>query len=102
MTVLRERWLYVLMALAALAVTNAYQRSAPYAVEFGTARDERYLEGFYNPERNNAGPFRWTSERADVRLPAMWPAQPVRLVITLSAPHPAGQLPVPLTLSVNG
>ena len=102
MTVFRERWLYILMALAALAVTAAYQRTVPYAVDFGTARDERYLEGFYNPEHNNAGAFRWTSERADVRLPAMWPAQPARLVITLSAPHPAGQVPVPVTLSVNG
>lgn len=101
MTVFRERWLYILMALAALAVTAAYQRSELYAVEFGTARDERYLEGFYGPERNNVGPFRWTSERADVRLPAMWPAQLLKLTIALSAPHPGEQGPVPVQLSLN-
>jgi hypothetical protein len=98
---LGDRRLFALLALTVVGVTLAYQRSEPYQVSLGTSRDDVVLEGFHGPEGSQAAPFRWTGARADVRLPNLWPAQPVRLDLVLSAPRPGGAS-VPVTISVNG
>ena len=105
---LRERWLYLVLALSLLGVGLAYQRPVSYELDLGSPVDGIGLEGFYAPERGPSGPFRWTGEQADVRLSNLWPGQAVTLTLLLSAPRPEGQAPenadgtVPVQVSVNG
>ena len=94
------RPLLAVVALCALLVTVAYQHSQPYPLELGTVENP-LLEGFHAPESTRGGTLRWTSAHATVRLPNLWPAQPVRLRLQLSAPRP-DNAPVPVALAVNG
>ncbi|MEP7200599.1 MAG: hypothetical protein ABI874_12330 [Chloroflexota bacterium] len=97
-----DPWLSLLVVSSIIGITLAYQRSEPYHVALDSRRDDYLIEGFHDPERNAAGPFRWTEARADVRFPNLWPSQPVRLSLTLNAPRPDTKAAVPVTVTVNG
>ncbi len=104
--VLRERWLYVLMIISVAGTLIAYQRSTPYEVDLAAQHHPIFMEGFYAPEPSPGGAVRWTGQRADVRLPNMWPGQAVRLTLVASAPRqddPASMGgPVQTQVLVNG
>src|SRR5712692_8946211 len=99
---LADRRLYLLIVLCCLGVLAAYQRSEPYRIELGTDRDHSLFEGLYGAERSASGSLRWTDARADVRFPNLWPSQPVRLTLRLSAPRPDTRATVPAQVIVNG
>ena len=100
--VVRDRRLYLLIVLCVAGIALAYQRSEPFQLELGTHRDDYLLEGFYGPEGRAPNAVRWTGARADVRLPNLWPAQPVRLTLGLNAPRPDATPGIPVTVTVNG
>ena len=100
--VLRDGRLYVLIVLCVAAIALAYQRSEPFQLELGTHRDDYLMEGFYGPEGKSPNAVRWTGARADVRLPNLWPAQPVRLTLVLNAPWPDATAGIPVSVTVNG
>ncbi|MCX6030459.1 MAG: hypothetical protein NT169_14320 [Chloroflexi bacterium] len=97
-----RRW-PLLMAVCALCVVLAYQRSTPFRLDLTSRLDATLLEGFYS-----AGPVRWTAGRAALRAPNLWPGQSARLTLVLSAPRgdepdPAKRdLPVTAAVAVNG
>ena len=105
---LTERWLYILVILSAICTTLAYQRSTPFHLDLTSTLHGAALEGFFAPGDTPSGPVRWTTGRADVRLQNLWPGQPVRLSLVLSAPRgdepdPAKRdLPVEAQIAVNG
>ncbi|MHB0877199.1 MAG: hypothetical protein ACYC5O_14270 [Anaerolineae bacterium] len=104
--ILRQRRLYVLLAVALIATTIAYQRLSAFHLELGSAVHGSLLEGFHAPESSPSGPFRWTNGEAHLRLPAMWPGRDLVVTCVLSAPRPAadGQAapPVAVQLLANG
>lgn len=95
------RWLIALALAAVALVTLAYQRSEPYTLDLAGHRDDGVLEGFHAPEGKGANVYRWTERRADVRLPALYPGQPVALVMRLAGPRPFSPNPVPVIVRVN-
>jgi hypothetical protein len=100
--VLNDRRTYVLIAVCIAGITIAYQRTERFQVDLGSRRDDYLLEGFYGPEGKPPNALRWTSARADVRLPNLWPAQPVRLTLILNAPRLDAMTGVPVTITING
>ena len=105
---LTDKWLYMLVILSVLCTTLAYQRSTPFRLDLMSPLHAAALEGFFAPGDTPSGPVRWTTGRADVRLQNLWPGQPVRLSLVLSAPRgdepdPAKRdLPVEAQIAVNG
>ena len=105
---LTERWLYVLVILSTICTTLAYQRSAPFNLDLASTLHGATLEGFFASGDTPSGPVRWTTGRADFRLQNLWPGQPIRLSLVLSAPRgddpdPAKRdLPVEAQIAVNG
>jgi hypothetical protein len=83
----REPLLYILLILAITAAALAYQVSQPFTVDLTSPTHAAFLEGFEKPEQTPSGPVRWTNGHASVRLPNLWPRQPAKLVLTLSAPR---------------
>ncbi len=95
-----DRRLFAAIVLCALLVTVAYQHSEPFQLNL-SALDNPLIEGFHAPEHSRNGALRWTSAHVAVRLPNLWPQQPVRINLQLSAPRP-DNVPVPVALNANG
>ncbi len=105
---LRERWLYGLLLLALFGTALLTQRSSEFRVKLDDPLHALFLEGFFKPDATPTGVARWSTGRADIRLPNLLPQQAVRLTLLLSAPRqddpdPARRdQPVPAELFVNG
>lgn len=104
----REGWLYLLLAVALIGTLLLAQRSQPFQLRLDDPIHALLIEGFFDPGETPTGVVRWTTGRADIRLPSLLPRQPVRLTVILSAPRqddpdPAKRdLPVLATIEVNG
>jgi hypothetical protein len=102
---LHERWLYILLLIALLGATAAYQQPQTFRLNLTSRAGAALIEGFQASENGPSGPFRWTTGRASVYVPNGWPWQAVDLALTLSAPRPAGQAApdgtVPIQVFVN-
>lgn len=106
-TLLRDRWLMVLLTLTLLGVSLIYQRSPAFQLDLKSPLHARLLEGFFEPGDTPTGTVRWSTGRAHIRLANLWPNQAVRLTLALSAPRqdepdPAKRaVPVYADVSVN-
>jgi hypothetical protein len=63
--------LTILGALLALAAWAPLNYRVAMGVEDGPGSDLPLIRGFFPPERSAVGPFRWTTGRAQVRLPGI-------------------------------
>src|SRR4051812_44721333 len=72
---LRDWQLALLLGIFAALLLLAAQAPLRYAInvgqEDGPGSDRPLLDGFYPPERDAHGTFRWTSARATIRLPGV-------------------------------
>jgi hypothetical protein len=72
---LRDRRLALALGILAALLTFAAQAPLRYAIqvgqEDGVGSDLPILDGFYSPERDPHGLFRWTSDRSIIQLPGV-------------------------------
>ena len=72
---LRDRRLALALGILAALLAFAAQAPLRYAIqvgqEDGVGSDLPILDGFYSPERDPHGLFRWTSDRSVIRLPGV-------------------------------
>lgn len=100
------RLLRLLLAPGALAALwgmllclLAYQTPARYTLEVAAA-DGRTIGGFYAPEQNAGGSFRWTAEEAGLLLPPL--GTPAELRVVAVGARPATIEPPVLTVLFDG
>jgi hypothetical protein len=107
---MRFRWrgdgvsLLVVLVLAVLSIVVAYARPAEISLDVGEATDLAYVGGFYEAEFSDFYSFsyRWTQERAWVRLPAVGRGRPLRLQLDIVGRFKPGQQPIEVTFSSDG
>ncbi|HUS16468.1 MAG TPA: hypothetical protein VM536_15835 [Chloroflexia bacterium] len=103
--VLRERPLWLAVAIGLLALALAYQSPRPLLVDMGGPYDNAVAAGFYAPEQQAGATFRWSGAQSTVRLRGLGRplgAAAVVVRLQLSSGRPAGSPAVPVTVRANG
>src|SRR5690606_33835194 len=94
----RSRTIWLCGVFSFIVLTLAFQIPYTYAVDFGT-RPDRFLilGGMHDDETDGTQTFRWTRERAELRIPALvsgaW-----QLVMHVNGWQPGGGVPVQVQL----
>ncbi|GIV95503.1 MAG: hypothetical protein KatS3mg057_0160 [Herpetosiphonaceae bacterium] len=97
---IRTLALVLVIAWLAAGLTLQLRPSAVCIVGAGT--DLACARGFETREHDGRRPFRWSNGYAEVHLPGAGLAAPGVATIVLRSGRPAGALPVPVQLGLNG
>lgn len=92
--------------LALLAATvplllMAYQFAAVNRLDVGTGDDGLYLRGFHDPEESAGATFRWTSERAEIAIPAAPGNSDWEIALRLGSRRPPGLASPPVQVYID-
>jgi hypothetical protein len=92
--------LVAVVALAAVAVLLAYDRSRTVTLDVGNLGDGAFVSGFYADEPDIDYRYRWTNGHAEVEFLGAGSAKP-QSVLVVAQPLPSSLVTQPFTISVS-
>ncbi|MCL5256400.1 MAG: hypothetical protein M1319_01210 [Chloroflexi bacterium] len=93
---------YLILALAALAITVGYQNRPDYGIDIGGKLDMPFVTGFHQPEHNGSLTYRWSGETATVSFPGVGNPGPVQVNLALNGWRPEGVASPNVRVLANG